>query len=49
MMNTRGYARELSDPFDGEIITNEYGTYYEVRNVTGNLQFSMPRTKYSDH
>ena len=49
MLNTRGYARELSDPFDGEIITNEYGTYYEVRNVTGNLQFSMPRTKYSDH
>ena len=29
--------------FDGNIVhSEEYGTYYEVRNVTGHITFSMP-------
>lgn len=36
----------LSKPFDGRYITDKYGTYYEVRNVTGSLTFSMPRKNY---
>ena len=43
VLNTRGSARVATDPFEGEVITGPYGTYYEVRNVTGSIIFSMPR------
>lgn len=36
----------LSDPIDFECITNEHGTYYEARHVTGNLVVSMKRPDY---
>ena len=30
-------------PFDGELISSgQYGTYYEARNITGTITFSMP-------
>ena len=43
VLNTVAPFRVLSDPFEGEVITDENGTYYEVRNVTGTMIFSMPR------
>ena len=43
VLNTKGSMRVYSDPFEGEVLTNEYGTYYEVRNITGTIIFSMPR------
>lgn len=36
----------LSKPFDGRYITDKNGTYYEVRNVSGTVTFSMPRKNY---
>ena len=33
----------LTDPFDGGFVTDENGTYFELRHVTGNVTFSMPR------
>lgn len=33
----------VGEKFEGEYINDEFGTYYEVRNVTGTLLFSMPR------
>lgn len=35
----------VSDPFDGEYITDENGTYFEARNVTGDMIFSIPFKK----
>ena len=32
----------VSDPFDGTYVTDGNLTYYEVRNVTGRMTFSMP-------
>ncbi|MBQ3178079.1 MAG: hypothetical protein IJB52_09685 [Clostridia bacterium] len=32
----------LSEPFEGEYVTEGNLTYYEVRNVTGRMTFSMP-------
>ena len=36
----------VSDPIEGEYITDEHGTYFEARNVTGSLVVSMPRPAY---
>jgi len=32
----------VGDAFEGEYKTDEYGTYFEARGVTGNFVFSMP-------
>ncbi len=32
----------VGNEFEGEYKTDEYGTYYEARNITGKLTFSMP-------
>lgn len=37
------YPFFVGDTFEGEFISDEHGDYYEVRNVTGELLFSMPR------
>jgi len=36
----------VSDPIEGEYKTDEHGTYFEARHVTGNLVVSMPRPDY---
>lgn len=37
------------DPFEWEVVeSEEYGTYFEVKNVTGEMVFSMPFEKYID-
>ena len=41
-LNTVHPYCEISDPVDWEIIKKDNLTYYEVRNVTGELIFSMP-------
>ena len=33
----------LTDPIDGNFVTDENGTYFEMRHVTGAVTFSMPR------
>ena len=33
----------VGDPFEGGFRTDEYGTYYEARGITGSFVFSMPR------
>ena len=35
--------RILSDSFEGNYVTDENGTYFELRHVTGTVVFSMPR------
>ncbi len=35
----------ISDDFEGEYITDENGTYFEVKNVTGDMVFSLPFEK----
>lgn len=42
VLNTDSVAYVRSEPFDGEIINENGLTYYEVRNVSGTLIFSMP-------
>jgi len=42
VLNSCGDAWYDKDPFDGEFINDENGTYYEIRNVTGELAFQMP-------
>lgn len=37
----------VGESFDGEYITDENGTYFEARNVTGKLIFSIPLKKLS--
>ncbi len=34
-----------SDPIDGQYVTDENGTYYEMKDVCGTLVFSMPMRK----
>ena len=36
----------VSKPIDVKCITDEHGTYFEARHVTGNLVVSMPRPDY---
>ena len=36
----------VSDPIEGEYITDSNGTYFEARHVTGNLVVSMKRPDY---
>lgn len=36
----------VSEEYDGEYKTDGSGTYFEMRNVTGNVYFMMPRVKY---
>lgn len=36
-------------PFDGSIVHSpEHGTYFEARNVTGQMQFMMPFQRHMD-
>ena len=43
MLNSRKNGCRLSEEFDGEIVhSEEYGTYFEARNVTGEMRFLMP-------
>ncbi|MBE7029836.1 MAG: hypothetical protein E7409_00250 [Ruminococcaceae bacterium] len=42
VLNTDAVAYIRTQPFEGEIKTKNGLTYYEVRNVTGTLIFSMP-------
>ena len=42
-LNTPGGGCYLSDPFDGSYVTDEYGTCFELRHVTGHVEFSMPK------
>ena len=43
ILNAYPDAYEFVEDFDGNIVhSEEYGTYYEVRNVTGHITFSMP-------
>lgn len=32
-------------PYEGEYVTDEYGTYFEVRNITGVLNICMPNVR----
>ena len=42
-LNAEPDLYKSEDPFEMELIRSpEYGTYYEVRNVTGSMLFSMP-------
>ena len=36
----------VSQKYDGEYKTDYTGTYFEMRNVTGEVSFAMPRVKY---
>ena len=42
-LNTDFMECYFSDSYDGRFVSDGYGTYFEVRNVTGTLTFSMPR------
>ncbi|MBO5060765.1 MAG: hypothetical protein J6C82_07620 [Clostridia bacterium] len=46
VLNWIGYYIR-SEKFDFEIITDEFGTYLEARNVTGNMAFQMPDVKHN--
>lgn len=39
------YPLCVGEAYDGNLITDKHGTYYEVRNVTGDLYFSLPRER----
>ena len=41
--NHGGEACVLSEPYEGGLVQSEVGTYYELRHVTGEVIFSMPR------
>ncbi len=41
-LNSLGDFNLVSEPFEHSCITDENGTYYEARNVTGTLVFSIP-------
>lgn len=46
ILNSYPDGYEFVEDYDGEIISSEeYGTYFEVRNVTGHITFSMPYKK----
>ena len=36
-----------SQKFESGIITDEYGTYMELKNITGNVIFRMPDIKHN--
>lgn len=43
MLNSRKNGCRQSEPFDGGIVhSEEHGTYFEARNVTGEMRFLMP-------
>ena len=47
MLNARKNGCRQSEPFDGGIVrSKEYGTYFEARNVTGEMRFLMPFERY---
>jgi len=49
MLNSRKNGCRLSEPFDGGIVHSaEYGTYFEARNVTGEMRFLMPYPRFID-
>jgi len=49
MLNARGNGCRESKPFDWSIVHSEkYGTYFEARNVTGEMRFMMPYAQYMD-
>ncbi len=41
-VNAHPVYRQVGDDFDGELITDGNVTYYEIRNVTGNVIIGMP-------
>lgn len=44
ILNSYPDAYEFAEKYDGEIISSkEYGTYFEIRNVSGFITFSMPK------
>lgn len=49
MLNSRKNGCRESEPFDGGIVhSEEYGTYFEARNVTGEMRFLMPFERHMD-
>lgn len=44
-LNSRLDFYIVGDPLDGGFVTDENGTYYEARNVTGELVLSVPFKK----
>ena len=49
MLNSRKNGCRQSEPFDGGIVhSKEYGTYFEARNVTGEMRFLMPFARHMD-
>lgn len=49
MLNSRKNGCRLSEEFDGSIVhSEEYGTYFEARNVTGEMRFLMPYPQFTD-
>lgn len=44
ILNSYPDAYGFVEEYDGEIISSkEYGTYFEIRNVSGHITFSMPK------
>ena len=47
MLNARKNGCRESEPFDGSIVhSKEHGTYFEARNVTGEMRFLMPYPQF---
>lgn len=42
VLNSQTDLYFVGDEFEGEYKTDEYGTYYEAKNITGTFVFSMP-------
>lgn len=48
MLNSRKNGCRQSEPFDGGIVrSEEYGTYFEARNITGEMRFLMPYPQFT--